>query len=324
MTLGRDVATTAAERFLAHLACERRASPHTVAAYRRDLNQLLAFAQGRQEQTLRVSDLSKLVLRAWLGQLSRDRAPVTLARKLAAVRGWFRYLERQPELTENPTTTLGTPRVRRKFPVFLGIEVAGVVVEAPTRLGFQVTPRASEAVRARDRAMFELLYGSGLRVGELVALDLGDFSPDLAEVRVLGKGQKERMVPVGSLAAAALASYFGQREELAHPRRGTLDERAAFVSQRGARLGVRRVQVLVARYGAHAGGRPDLHPHALRHSCATHLLEGGADLRAIQELLGHQSLSTTQRYTHLSMDQLLRTYDAAHPLAKRSRPGGGG
>ncbi|MBN2197117.1 MAG: tyrosine recombinase XerC [Polyangiaceae bacterium] len=314
-----DPVGVASERFLAHLRSERRVSPHTLTAYRRDLTDLEIYARERVGRPLVLADLSKVLLRAWLGQLARRVSTVTVARKIAAVRSWFRFLERRGDIRENPTTLLGSPRIRRKFPTFLGIEAANEVVEAPTKVGASVTPRASEAVRARDRAMFELLYGSGLRVSELVSLDLGNLAPNLSEVRVLGKGRKERLVPVGSHAAHALAEYLCARTALAHPKLGTIDDRALFLSHRGVRLGVRRVQVLVDRYGTFVAGRADLHPHAIRHSCATHLLEGGADLRAIQELLGHQTLSTTQRYTHLSLDQVLRTYDKAHPLARSQR-----
>jgi len=314
-----DAFTAATERFLSHLSAERRVSPNTVLAYRRDLGQLGAHARAELGRAPELGDLSRTLLRGWLGRLARDRSPVTLARKIAAVRTWCRFLVRRGELLEDPTALLGTPRIHRKFPVFLGPEPAGRLVEAPTTGGSAVTPREAPAALLRDRAMFELLYGSGLRVGELVALDLGDLSADLDEVRVLGKGRKERVVPIGSVAARAMAEYLAFRAELAHPNEGSLDPDAVFVSRRGARLGARRVQQLVTRYGAFAVGRPDLHPHALRHSCATHLLEGGADLRAIQELLGHQSLSTTQRYTHLSLERLLAAYDAAHPLARRRR-----
>ena len=162
----------------------------------------------------------------------------------------------------------------------------------------------------------ELLYGSGLRVSELASLDLGQISISEAEVRVLGKGRKERMVPLGSKSLEALAAYLPRRAELAHPKSGRYDEQALLLGQLGKRLTVRWLQALVQRYGALGAGRSDLHPHALRHSCATHLLEGGADLRAIQEMLGHSSLSTTQRYTHVSLDQLLAVYDRAHPMAR--------
>jgi integrase/recombinase XerC len=165
----------------------------------------------------------------------------------------------------------------------------------------------------------ETLYGAGLRVSELCGLNLGDvdLSRDPGSVRVLGKGSKERVVPLGGEAAKAIRAWLARRDELGDPETGQRDPRALFLSKRGARLGVRRVQTLVQRYGALGAGRADLHPHALRHTCATHLLDGGADLRAIQKMLGHASLATTQRYTHVSIDHLVKVYDAAHPLARR-------
>jgi len=187
------------------------------------------------------------------------------------------------------------------------VDAAKQIVEAP---------EGTEPVALRDRAILELLYGSGLRVSELAGLSLSQVDLPGATARVLGKGAKERYVPLGGKCVAAMAAYFSVRSELRHRRTGAIDAHAVFVSTRGARLGVRAIERLVAKYGALGAGRADLYPHALRHTCATHLLEGGADLRAIQELLGHSSLSTTQRYTHVSMDHLMRVYDSAHPLAR--------
>jgi integrase/recombinase XerC len=186
----------------------------------------------------------------------------------------------------------------------------------------RAAPLGTDAEKLRDRVLLELLYGSGLRVSELAALDLEAVNVSACEVRVLGKGRKERIVPMSGKTLEALAGYLPRRSELRHPRTGFCHPAALLVTRRGQRLGIRRIQTLVQRYGALGAGRPDLHPHALRHSCATHLLEGGADLRVIQELLGHSSLTTTQRYTHVSLDQLLGVYDKAHPLAraKRDRP----
>ncbi len=177
-----------------------------------------------------------------------------------------------------------------------------------------------DVARLRDALALELLYGSGLRVSELALLDLGQISAAEAELRVLGKGRKERMVPMGSKALSAFEAYLPRRAELCHPTTGFYDPQALLLGQLGRRLSVRWLQKLVQRYGALGAGRSDLHPHALRHSCATHMLEGGADLRAIQEMLGHSSLSTTQRYTHVSLDQLLAVYDRAHPMAQASGP----
>jgi integrase/recombinase XerC len=298
-------------RFRDHLALERRASPNTVLAYGRDLDELVGFLKERRGASALLADVDKLGLRSWLGELSRRVSATSLARKLSSVRAFFAWLEREGLSRDNPAALLKSPKLRRKLPKFLSAEQAGEVVEAPL-----VAP-GSEVERLRDAAMLELLYGSGLRVSELVGLELDHVALDREEVRVLGKGKKERLVPLGSKARSALRTYLERRSELRHPRTGRQDVRSLFLGRHGTRLGVRRVQTLVQRYGALGAGRGDLHPHALRHSCATHLLEGGADLRAIQELLGHTSLSTTQRYTHVSLDQLVAVYDRAHPMAKK-------
>jgi integrase/recombinase XerC len=298
-------------RFMSHLATERRASAHTVLAYGSDLRGLMAYARKRASEP-RLEDIDKLLLRSWLAELARAVTPVTLSRKLASVRAFFGWLERETLVGKNPASLLSSPKLRRKLPRFVSASAAAEIMEAPTASG------VSELSRARDTALLEVLYGSGLRVSELVGLDLGHVALEESSLRVLGKGKKERIVPLGSVAKDALSRYLTRRSELRHPRTGAQDEQAVFLSEKGARLGVRRVQTLVQRYGALGAGRGDLHPHALRHSCATHLLEGGADLRAIQELLGHSSLSTTQRYTHVSLDQLMAVYDRSHPLAKKS------
>jgi integrase/recombinase XerC len=304
----------AVERFCGHLAGERRASPNTVLAYRRDLLSLCQFVHDKKGQAARLQDVDKFVLRGWLGELLKQISANSIARKLASVRAWYRFMLRRGMVTENPAAQLATPKVRRKMPAFLGVDQAAEVMNAPRSL-----PGLGGSQRARDALMLELLYGCGLRVSELAALNLSDIDRDSGVVRVLGKGNKERIVPVGSKALQALEEYSLLRCEFRHPKTGAQDAEALLLTPRGQRMGVRQVQRLVQRYGALGAARPDLHPHALRHSCATHLLEGGADLRAIQELLGHSGLSTTQRYTHLSMDRLLQVYDASHPLAKLAR-----
>jgi integrase/recombinase XerC len=298
--------------FVDHLAHERRASVHTVSAYRRDLEALAAFAAERFGEKVKLVELDRIALRAYLGKLADGCKPATIARKLASFRAFFSYLERQGIVRKNPAALLDSPKLRRKLPRMVDAETAAELMGAPLSAGGRL------AERTRDAALLELLYGSGLRVSELVGLDLEHLSLEAEEVRVLGKGNKERLVPVGGAARFALAEYLARRGEL-RPRGGPDLPRAIFVSRRGRRLSVRAVQKLVRRYGIQSAGRADLHPHALRHSCATHLLEGGADLRVIQELLGHSSLGTTQRYTHVSMDQLLAVYDKAHPLARARR-----
>ena len=307
----------AVARFLENLGSQQRASGHTVSAYRRDLAQLAAFARERRGPGIAPTDLDVILLRGWLGKLARTHVPASIARKIAAARALLRYLEQLGEVEKNVADELSLPKVRRPMPTFLGVDAAAEVMEIPDE---------GSAEGVRDRAVLETLYGSGLRVSELCGLDLqhitwqvGPSGREEGTLCVLGKGNKERLVPLGSEAAAALRVYLARRSELRHPRTGAQDARAIFLSRLGTRLGPRRVQMFVHRYGALGAGRADLHPHALRHTCATHLLDGGADLRAIQKVLGHASLSTTQRYTHVSIDQLVKVYDAAHPMAKRRR-----
>ncbi len=302
---------------MTHLTSEKRASPNTVAAYGRDLDALLAFVALRLSGA-RAPRLDVYVLRAWLGELARTCKPNSIARKIASVRAFCRFREQKGHATTNPAAELVLPKIRRELPAFLSAEDAALVMEAPNEDNTGAL-RAEEAVALRDRALLELLYAAGLRVSEACGLDRGDLSLGERTVRVMGKGSKERLAPVGSKAEAALRSWLAVRVELTHPKTGYLDPAAVFVSTRGRRLGPRAAQLIVRRYGIVGASRTDLHPHALRHTCATHLLDGGADLRAIQEMLGHSSLSTTQRYTHVSIAHLLATYDSAHPLAKGAR-----
>jgi integrase/recombinase XerC len=315
MTEPDDELWRAIGRFADHLSGERHASPHTISAYVRDLRGLHRFMHERSKRAATPALVDKLVLRAWLGELAKTVAPATIARKLASTRAFFDFLVRRGSSSKNPAALLESPKLRRKLPRFVGPDAASEVMAAP--LG---QSRGRHVEHLRDALALELLYGSGLRVSELENLDLEHVSLDPDELRVLGKGKKERIVPLGSKARIALAAYLEHRAELCHPQSGAFDPRALLLTRRGTRLAVRRIQFLVQRYGALGAGRSDLHPHALRHSCATHMLEGGADLRAIQEMLGHSSLGTTQRYTHVSLDQLLAVYDRAHPLSRRGGP----
>jgi integrase/recombinase XerC len=292
--------------FLDFLASERRASRHTVAAYRRDLAQLATFLIEKRGEVPSARRIDVYALRQWLGALARVVSPASVARKIAAVKALFRYLHKRGLVDKDPAADLSSPKVRKPLPTFLGVDAAREVMEAAG---------SEDPAGLRDRAVLEMLYGSGLRVSELAGLDLADLDLRGGTVRVRGKGNKERIAPLGRAAAQSVEAYLAARSALV--RRGTLHPTAVFVSTRGGRLGVRQIQLLVHRYGALGAGRSDLHPHALRHTCATHMLEGGADLRAIQEMLGHASLATTQRYTHVSLDQLMKVYDGAHPLAKR-------
>lgn len=293
--------------FIRHASDERRLSAHTVDAYARDLHQLQLFlAEAGYDGG--ISGVNKFWLRRWLGDLAGQLKPESVARKISCIRTFFRYLLRQGLRTDDPASRLSLPKLGRPLPKFLSAENAAAVVDTADEWG-------TVEVKARDTALLELLYGCGLRVSELCGLELDSFEQDHTYVRVRGKGNKERLVPVGEPARDAVVRYLAERGRHRHPRTGTQHPTALFLNQRGGRLTTRSVQRFVTRYGALGAGRPDLHPHALRHSCATHMLEGGADLRAIQEFLGHASLSTTQRYTHVSMDQLLQTYDQCHPYS---------
>jgi len=292
----------------AYLAGERRAAPLTRETYMRDLR---AFREILRERgiPLDARRIDVLALRAYLASLFEKSEAETIARKISELRSFYRFLVRRGITKKNPAAALRSPKVRRKLPKFLTVDEAFQVVEAPTA-------RPDDPLAVRDTAMLELLYGGGLRVSELVGLTLDRLDLGARRVRVVGKGDKERLVPFGAPCVRALEAYLAVRGRLRHPRTGVRHPDAVFLGRHGTRLTARQVQGLVRRWGTVGAGRPDLHPHALRHTCATHLLDAGADLRGIQELLGHASLSTTQRYTHVSIDRLQEAYDAAHPLAR--------
>ncbi len=289
--------------YLEELAHQRRASPHTVAGYQRDLDALRRLLG----ESLSVSDLTSLeppdIRRAVATLHARGLGGRSLQRALSAWRGFFRWLIRRGVLTQNPVEGIQPPRRRHPLPKTLSPdEAVGLLSDAGDSL-----------LTVRDQAMFELFYSSGLRLAELAALDVNCLA-DVAtgEVRVLGKRNKPRIVPVGSHARAALARWAAERNQLA-----ALEETALFVGQHGKRLGVRMIQIRLARQGLERGLTTRVHPHVLRHSFASHLLQSSADLRAVQEMLGHASISSTQVYTHLDFQHLSATYDRAHPRAKR-------
>ena len=296
--------------FARYLEHERRAAPRTVATYGRDLAALYAFLHAKGAP-LDVTQLRVDHLRAFLADLVRRKnGTATIAKKVSALRAFFRFHKRIGSIGDNPAARLRLPKVRKPLPSFLSVDAASAVAEAPS---------ADTATGLRDRAIVELLYGGGLRVSELAGLDLDDVDMARGEVRVMGKGAFERTVPTGSMALGALSDYLNARGQLKPRHSQRVDPAALFLGVHGRRLSVRWIQRLVARYGTLATGREGLHPHMLRHSCATHLLDAGADLRGIQELLGHRSLATTQRYTHVGVDRLREAYARAHPLARRDR-----
>ena len=282
--------------FLQYLAGERGASAHTLRGYATDLAEFRRFL--RMARVAGWHDVDARTLRAYLAWLhGRGLAKSSIARKLAAVRSCFRFLTRRGVLPANPARHLRTPRLGRRLPSFLPKDESKDLLDA--------TFEASDAGR-RDRALLELLYASGLRVAECCGLDLEDVDRRHGTVRVLGKGNRERMVPVGDAALAALDDYLEGRGAAAGP---------LFRNSRGKRLTTRSVHRIVRRRARAAGIDRRVTPHTLRHTFATHLLGEGADLRLIQELLGHRRLSTTQRYTHVSPEHLMKVYDSAHPRA---------
>lgn len=304
------------QSFLEFLRLNRNVSSHTVRAYASDLSQFLSFLRTQVGRSPRPSDLDHRCVRAFLGELyQRGQARASSARKLAAIRSYVRYLRREGHLNHDPIAFISAPKLQHKIPAHLDPEVMGVLLETPDR----TTP-----LGRRDRAILELFYASGLRLSELVGLDLEDANLNSRLVRVLGKGGKERIVPFNRSAASAIRTYLADRRTLISRlqttttpgyRGAAVNREPLFVNYRGGRLSSRSVDRLVRRHVAQASTTSGISPHALRHSFATHLLEQGADLRAIQELLGHARVSTTQRYTHVSTAQITKLYRKTHPRA---------
>lgn len=314
--------TSQLEAFVEHLRLNRNTSRHTSAAYEGDLRQLLEFAARHLHTSvtrLRPRDLDVGLIRAYMAELYRlGRSRASAARKLSALRTFVRFLRREGWLDTDPAALTPAPKREQRVPAHLSISEMAVLLEAPD---------GSTPLGRRDRAILELFYASGLRLGELVALDMEDVNLPSRIVRVSGKGGKERLVPFNTSAQKALRAWYADRPALmsadrggrAASRRSGLDTNdPVFLNARGTRLTGRSVQRLVARYVSGCSTRFGISPHALRHSFASHLLQQGADLRAIQELLGHVQLSTTQRYTHVNAAQLLDVYRKSHPRAQRA------
>jgi len=290
------------EAYLAELSRES-ASVHTVRAYEGDLEQFLSYFAGKGVTPPALVEFDQLALREWMSDLyAQDLSKPTIRRKLAAVRAFFEYCLRQGAIKLNRAKLLTTPRMPQKLPsVPTEAQANGLINE-------MLAGKLERPMAERDVALFELLYGCGLRISELVGLNVGDFDLSEGWVKVRGKRKKERQVPVPGAAMAALGRWLEARR----PAEG---EVGVFVNHRGGRLTDRGARGIVKMYSIALAGDSSLHPHSLRHAYATHLLNAGADLRAIQELLGHASLSTTQKYTQLSLADLMRVYDKAHPRA---------
>ena len=293
------------ERFLGELK-RQNASQHTQRNYASDLNQFLAYLTIPKQAVPTVETIDALAIREWLGHLYHQRlTAVSMRRKLAAVRSFFRFLSREGVIASNVARLVRTPKAPKSLPSVMTAEQTNTLVDGVSRTAEQ----CERAFPARDLAIFELLYGCGLRISELVGLNLDDFDLDGRWIRVRGKGRKERQVPYGAKAAAALDQYWNVRKP------SKASDRAVFLNSRGGRLTDRGARGIVKFYAQMITGDSSIHPHSLRHAYATHLLSDGADLRAIQELLGHARLSTTQKYTQVSLTDLIAAYDKAHPKA---------
>lgn len=298
------------EAFGSWLLVERGYSPHTVDGYLRDVQEFYNHCKKPADP----ADMTGYLVRQFVISLHSSNSSSSVARKLSALRTFFRYLKRENLLVTDPLTGIVNPKLAKYIPVFLTVDEVFALLEAPL---------PSDRYQLRDIALMEVIYSTGMRVSELVSSNYLDYDLTTDMVLVRGKGNKERLVPFGSSAKEALIQYLPQRESLTVARitRGHIPEREAlFLNGQGSRLSARSVERLVRMYGERAGVAVTVTPHALRHSFATHLLEMGADLRTVQELLGHVSLSTTQKYTHINMEHLTRVYDQSHPQARSSLP----
>jgi integrase/recombinase XerC len=284
------------DKFLKYLEIERAASAHTLRAYRKDLEEFSKFVNIKPED-VELADVRGFIAE----QIKSGLNKTSVSRRLASIRSFFKFLYREGYKRINPAKLVSKPKLPKLLPRFLSVDDAFALVERPVGTGF---------LPARDRAILELLYSSGLRVSEISSLNIDDINTKEGFLKVKGKGRKERMVPVGSKAIDAIKSYMVERIALKSK------DRFLFLNRRGKGFSDRGVRRLVVKYARMTGISGKIGPHALRHTFATHLLQGGADLRVIQELLGHSSLSTTQKYTHLDVTHLIDVYDKAHPFAK--------
>ena len=286
-------------QFLSYLKHEKNASPHTIASYKRDLGQ---FADYLEERKVKLDRIDNIVLRGFLARLhERGNIKSTAARKLAAIRSFFQFCLKKKWLDDNPAKAVATPKQEKQVPSFLSEEEMA---------DFLDLPQSNQPLDLRDKAALELLYASGVRVSELVGMNLDDINFEDRLIRVRGKGKKERLLPFGRKAAESLTRYIRGRSLI---NKGNIDEQALFLNYRGERLTSRSVERTVDKYIRLTASRRKISPHSLRHSFASHLLSRGADLRVIQELLGHESLATTQKYTHIDLKLLLEVYRKSHP-----------
>ncbi len=305
--------------YLDYLRLQKNASPHTLRNYASDLQQFLDFLthtpEGNPRPEPELSQVDNLTIREFLGALyQKGNKKPSVARKLATLRSFMKFLSVQGSIESNPAKLVSSPKLESRLPDYMTLESVTDLIESPD---------TSSDLGKRDRCILELLYGSGLRVSELVGLNLGDISLTEGLLRVVGKGRKERIIPFGSRASEAMQEYLSVRGRkvrgtpAAHTRKGKPAGEAVFLNFRGGRLTGRSIGNIVDHHVGKLAQRLRVHPHTLRHTFATHMLSAGADLRAIQELLGHESLSTTQKYTHVSVEQLVRVYQSCHPRATK-------
>lgn len=292
------------ENFSEYLKHERRASLHTVKNYMVDLKQFLEFLEKKVGDAVGGVDLSKIdsmIVREYVGSMHGNKSSTSVARKLSSIRSFFEFCLKKDFVKNNPAKEVASPKIPKRIPKFLTVDEIVALLKLPD----------GEAILgSRDKAILELLYASGLRVSELVGLQLTDLDLKEGVVKVLGKGRKERLVPVGEKACDALKKYLELRPTLVKD-----DDQSFFVNKHGKRISVRSVERMLNKYLKLSGINKTVTPHVLRHTFATHLLNAGADMRGIQELLGHSSLSTTQKYTHISLEKMMEVYDKAHPKA---------
>lgn len=294
--------------FQLHLSAERNASAHTSRGYLHDLREFDAFLQARGFTAAGPADIDNGTVRAWLAWLARKNKKSSQARKLSSIKAFFKFLQRQGSIKVNPVQAVKTPRQDKYLPRHLTVDEMFAVLDSVPE---------ERLLELRDRAILELLYTSGIRVSELVTLNRSGLDLAAGMIKVLGKRRKERMVPVGKKAAAGIERYIAGSRDLCRRVHGADAATVPlFLNRSGGRLTARSIARIVDKYTRQAGVLHKMSPHGLRHSFATHMLNAGADLRAIQELLGHESLSTTQRYTHLDIDRLMTVYDRAHPRSK--------
>jgi len=298
--------------FVTHIEIERNLSFHTQRSYQNDLHQFHRFLRDNKIPVHKRGDakylhIDQMTIRTFLAYLYRQKLKkVTISRKIASLRAFFKFLLREGKIRYNPADMVATPRLEKYLPQFLSVDEAFSLVDVT------FTP---DVFGMRDRAMIELFYSSGIRVSELTGLNVDDIDWRSSLIKVRGKGKKERIVPVGEPALAALKEYAGKREELLAKCRNLHDASPLFLNRFGTRITPRSIGRLLDKYVISSGINKKIGPHALRHTFATHLMEGGADMRSIQELLGHESLSTTQKYTSMTVGKLMEVYDRAHPKA---------